>query len=140
MYNSEAVDISAQTSPRTQPKPKSQGQLIGSSLTPVHLSLMGQQPMHWHRPLLVLFTISYILFIMTSGHFKCGAPSCEHAFDSSGGVLHHHASCVHYQSQHSLHWSGTCKHHLPQIHGRSKRAMHGLQVGDNVCDLFNQAS
>ena len=69
-YYSEAVDISAQTSPHTQPKPKSQGQLVGSSLTPVHLSLMGRQPMHWHRPLLVLFTISYILFIMTSGHFR----------------------------------------------------------------------
>jgi len=139
-YYSGAVDVSAQTSPRTQLKPKSQGQLVGSSLTPVHLSLMGRQPMHWHCPLLVLFTISYILFIMTSGHFKCGAPSCEHAFDSSGGVLRRRASCVHYQSQHSLHLSGTRKHHLPQIHGWLKHAMHGLQVGDNVCDLFNQAS
>ena len=93
--------------------------------------------MHWHRLVLVLFTI---LFIMTSGHFKCGASSCERAFDSPGGVLRHRASCAHYQCQHSLHLSGTHKCHLPQIRGLSKRARHELQIGDNVCDLFNQAS
>jgi len=128
----------SRTFPRTQLKPKSQGQLVGSS--PVHLSLMGRQPMHWHRPVSVLFTISYILFIMTSGHFKCGASSCERAFDSSGGLLRHLATCAHYQCQHSLCLSGTHKHRLPQIHGPLKRARYELQIGDNVCDLFNQAS
>ena len=32
-----------------------------------------------------------------SGRFKCGASLCGRTFDSSGGLLHHRSSCIHYR-------------------------------------------
>ncbi|KAF8437717.1 hypothetical protein L210DRAFT_2342559 [Boletus edulis BED1] len=50
--------------------------------------------------LAVIFT--GLLISQMSYRFKCGVPSCWRSFDSSGALLRHRSSCVHYRQESTI--------------------------------------
>ena len=63
-----------------------------------------QQPVTPHLTPTSLAFIAIIILIgaylsLMDGRFKCGAWLCTRTFDTSGALLHHRPSCIHYQQQ-----------------------------------------
>ena len=66
-----------------------------------------------------------------NGRYKCGAPSCGRAFDSSGALLRHRPSCLSYQQQAAMQVNFRRKR-LQNNTGRDSVAFKKRKLQENV--------
>ena len=84
------------------PLPKS---LNGTVHDCIALTLTSLRSMCIILLLAIIFAFLSLSVMDEPRHFKCGASLCGRTFNTSGGLLCHHPTCIHYQQQSVAIWS-----------------------------------
>ena len=86
-----------------------------------------------HLILCLAILLAVFDFSLMNGHYKCGAPSCGRAFNSSGALLRHRPSCLSYQQQAAMQVNFRRKR-LQNNTGRDSVAFKKRKLQENVCE------